>query len=456
MQLSFYINYATRGFRSTTMYVHVADDRYVMDMWYKSYLKAVKSVQKLENDDALAAQLRKTTRLPGARLSSRLSVTVKTTKPQGEVSVRNLHCSSGYAFKGLGVWLQRQLMRKLSELQHLAQSAVEVSRRVKQLGVRLDTNHRLVRIDIREFFVCGGLRELAEEALKAFDEDGNPKKVVMKEVVDALLGSQFVRSQAANLMYQVIEGSGMGLPQSAGIADSAFYFKAEKGMVEKDTLESVGIDLLLRFRDDILILASSYEKFLTWFQKLKNKAGFFKLQCEEIVRFSEVEDKEVQFLQFRVQMNAKSRRLRLIPHSKNISMPLESTSAHAPAVHKWPKKHVEAMCNLATDQSAREEAKSSIMAKFRQHLAPEDVLAEMMEVGTQCIPRKIGNCTTKVMWLTLSWHPIWKFARFGRTVKQFCEHKVRYLLDQAFHQEFDVRVSLRNGLMYSSTLVSKL
>ncbi|CAE7359305.1 unnamed protein product [Symbiodinium necroappetens] len=168
-----------------SMYEHVADDRYVMDMWYKSYLK------------------------------------------------------------------------------EKFQSAIYTV-----LLAMLDTNHRLVRIDIREFFVCGGLRELAEEALKAFDEDENPKKVVMQEVVEVLLGSQFVRSEAANLMYQVIEG-----------------------MVEKDTLESVGIDLLLRYRDDILILASSYEKFLTWFQ------------------FSEVEDKEVQFLQFRVQMNAKSRRL---------------------------------------------------------------------------------------------------------------------------------------------------
>ena len=241
-----------------------------------------------------------------------------------------------------------------------------------------------------------------------------------------------------------------------GIADSAFYHKAERGMVEKDALESVGIDMLLRYRDDILILASSYEKFIAWFQKLKTKAGFFKLQCQEILRFSKVEDKEVQFLQFRVQMNAKSRRLRLIPHSKNISMPLERTSAHAPAVHEWPTKHVETMCNLATDQSAREEAKLSVMAKFRQHLTPEDVLAEMMDAGTHCIPRRVRSCTAKVLWLTLSWHPIWQFARFGRTVKHFCEHKVRYLLDQAFHQAFDVRVCWRNRLMYSSTLVSKL
>ena len=46
----------------------------------------------------------------------------------------------------------------------------------------------------------------------------------------------------------------MGLQQNAGITDSAFSFKAEKGIVETNTPESAGIDLLLRW-DDILVLA---------------------------------------------------------------------------------------------------------------------------------------------------------------------------------------------------------
>ena len=68
----------------------------------------------------------------------------------------------------------------------------------------------------------------------------------------------------------------MGLPQNAGITDSAFSFKAEKGIVETNTPESAGIDLLLRYRDDILVLASDYTKFVAWFHKLKEKAGIFK------------------------------------------------------------------------------------------------------------------------------------------------------------------------------------
>ena len=439
-----------------SMYMQVADERRLMDLWYKSYFRAVNKVQKLEEDEALASQLRKTPTLPGAKLPSKLSVTVKSTKPQGEVSVRNLHLSGGYAFKGLGVWLQKQLMNKLCELHHLAQSAHQVSMRVKNLGVRLDTNHRLVRIDIREFFICGQLRELADEALKAFESDHEAKKLVMEEVMNLLLGSQFVSSEAADATYQVIEGSGMGLPQSAGIADSAFYHKAERGLVDEQSLRETGIDLLIRYRDDILILSHDYGKFVAWFQVLKARSGFFRVQCEEIVRFCECEDREVQFLQFRVQMNARSRKLRLIPHCKNIAMPLESSSAHAPAVHNWPKQHVNAMCKLATDDAARRTAKQCIMARFRKHLTPEEVLAEMMEAGT---PR---NFTTKevrssnVLWITLSWHPIWKFARFGKTIRKFCEHDVRYLLDQAFCRVFDVRVSWKNGLMYSSALVSRL
>ena len=94
-------------------------------------------------------------------------------------------------------------------------------------GRGLET-YRLVRIDIKEFFVCGGLRELAEEALKAFDEDESSKKVVMKEVVDVLLVSQFVRSEAANLMYEVVEGSGMGLPHSAGYCGFGILSQSRK------------------------------------------------------------------------------------------------------------------------------------------------------------------------------------------------------------------------------------
>ena len=160
----------------------------------------------------------------------------------------------------------------------------------------------------------------------------------MKEVVDVLLGSQFVRSEAANLMYQVVEGSGMGLPHSAGIADSAFYHKAERGMVEKDALESVGIDMLVRYRDDILILANSYEKFIAWFQKLKSKAGFFKLQCEEIVRFSKVGDKEVQFLQFRVQMNGEIKAFETYPSQQEYFHALGTYFSPCPCSTRVAKK----------------------------------------------------------------------------------------------------------------------
>ena len=133
----------------------------------------------------------------------------------------------------------------------------------------MDTNHRLVRIDIREFFICGQLRELAGEALKAFEDDDPGKQSVMGEVMDLLLGSQFVRSEATLEIHQVIEGSGTGLPQSSGIADSTFFFIAERGLVDDESLRDAGSDLLTRYRDDILILANNYAKFIARFQMIQ-------------------------------------------------------------------------------------------------------------------------------------------------------------------------------------------
>ena len=149
----------------------------------------------------------------------------------------------------------------------------------------------------------------------------------------------------------------------------------------------------------------------------------------------------MQFLQLRVQINARMKKLRLILHCKTIAIPLESTSVHAPAVHSWPKRHVDAMCKLETDEAARREAKNCVLAKFRKHLTPETVLAEMMEAGTGRSFHTNAVQNTNALWITLSWHPIWRFARFGRTVRISCEQHLRYLLDQAFQKSFDVRVS---------------
>ena len=56
-----------------------------------THFQVAHNIQILENSPELGAQLRKTTKLTGACLISRLNFTVKSHKPQGQVSVRNLH-----------------------------------------------------------------------------------------------------------------------------------------------------------------------------------------------------------------------------------------------------------------------------------------------------------------------------------------------------------------------------
>ena len=114
----------------------------------------------------------------------------KTTKPRGEVSVRNLHRSSCCAFQGLGVWLQQQLSKFL-QLQHLAQLAEVVSVLAKQDQVGQESQACARRH--QRAVLCGQLLELADGAFKAFEEDEGTRKAVVKEVVKRFSGRSMSR-----------------------------------------------------------------------------------------------------------------------------------------------------------------------------------------------------------------------------------------------------------------------
>ena len=73
------------------------------------YRRLTKQVEVLEEEEGLAGQLNKS--LKGGKATSKLSLTVKTTKQEGEVTTRNTHCSAGYWFKGLSLWSANHFKR---------------------------------------------------------------------------------------------------------------------------------------------------------------------------------------------------------------------------------------------------------------------------------------------------------------------------------------------------------
>ena len=442
---------------SKSMYDISSADNIVVDELYKNYFAVAKQVELLTGDKHLGAQLRKSVYMEGARLASLLTVTVKTTKPQGAVSCRNLHCSSRYAFKGLGLWLQCELASKLRPFSHIVQSPQEFSDRIRRANIILDESFWMMKVDIREFFVCGSLVELECEVMKLFDTDPNHKRVVARSALNLLLGSQIIRSKATPLVGRAVEGSGMGLPQSAGIADAAFLCKVEQHMLQTRVVLAAGIKLYMRYRDDIFILTNNRTGTIAWFNKMREKGGFFKLQCEDCQRFNKLVSTEMTFLQFRVQMNHKSKKIRLIPYDKNTAVPLDVSSAHPPATHRWPVNHVLSVMKLATDKDASVEAREAVVHKFKQNLTQPELLAQMMSVNPLA-PRKTqnGKISNAIVWIPLSWHPLWQSVRFQRVLSELSKEPFASLIREAFCKDLVFRIAWRNKLMYSAVLMSKL
>lgn len=115
-----------------------------------------------------------------------------------------------------------------------------------------------------------------------------------------------------------------------------------------------GILAYLRFKDDGLITSENRVGCLDWFQMFKAKAGYFRIICEQVARFAPEETQELKFLQLRILLCVDTRKVRVVPHSKSVAIPLSPLSAHPPSTENWPLAHLRCMCRLASDEKAAE------------------------------------------------------------------------------------------------------
>ena len=436
------------------------DDTRMVNGHYISYFKMAKRIELFEDSPELGAQLRKTANLPKARLVSRLSLTVKSHKPQGQVSVRNLHCSGTYSFKGIGLWVQHKLAEKLDCIPFLIKDPSQVGLMLK--GIQLDNNVFVLKFDIKEFFVSGPLESLKCDAMRIFADDPVSKRRTIADAMDLLLTSQFIRSYETGRVVRVCEGSGMGLPQSGGIADAAFFCKAEKEMLTVANREQAGILAYLRFKDDGLIFSNNRIGVRHWFWNFKAKAGYFRIICDEIVRFNPLVTQELQFLQFRMVLCANTRKVRTIPHSKSVAVPLSQLSAHPPSTKNWPVAHLQSMCQLASDKLAAEETKREILTRFLTNGVSPSLYQQMLAVPAWK-PRRRTTATVKptTWWLPMPWHPAWTFANFGRVIRAMYSPECHKAIQKAFSFVDSVlvpctRIAWRNHLPHSGIQFQKL
>ena len=224
----------------------------------QSYSKLCFRVGKLENDTALRSSLLRTLSVAGSTWGASLITAIKTHKGNGFIEHRNIHAAANPKCRGLSFWVSGVLDDELKQLPHLLMSSEHLVSLLP--GVIIEPGDKLVRIDLKHFFMSGDVASLSNGASAIV---GNrAKHMLVKAVLDFLIFEQFIQSKyLPNRLWRVVKGSGMGLVHSSAVSDACLYTLAERPWACRvEVLREFGVKMFVRFRDDIFAVAADLKK----------------------------------------------------------------------------------------------------------------------------------------------------------------------------------------------------
>ena len=261
------------------LYKKVSDmslvDQRLLSPQYTALARRVK--QYLEDPNAMR-ELCNSLQVPGASPIARLKFNVKDHKPPGQVCTRPIHASTPYAYHGLASWLARELRNELLKFPHIVWDTAQAIDSIRKVNL-LPPGSFLVKIDIKDFFLSGSPDELVRDVLHHLPDSVYQR--LLKDILHFLLHTQFVRVVGADLLFQCVSGSGMGLVHSGAVAETALLNRADRSMFDQTLLAQHGISLALRYRDDVLICGTDKVLFRKWFWEYQDLAGYFRTCLEE-------------------------------------------------------------------------------------------------------------------------------------------------------------------------------
>ena len=272
-----------------------------------------------------------------------LKYTVKTHKPDGQVSFRALHSSVNTPLQGAMRFVTFLLKPKLQVLPHLLSSSTEVAR--KLFSCRVSPNAYLLKIDIKDFFMDGSQSEIATACVSMVEPSWRSS---CRCIVEYILNTQYLTTPCfPGKVYKVQRGAGMGLLCSGELCDSAFYKTVEESILPN--LHRWGVLGYFRFRDDILVIIDSpLPTLMNFVSTLKARSTVWKLKVESLSQ------SEVCFLDLRIFKGERwhaTKCLDVTIHHKETAQKqiLATHSLHPPHTHlSWPKSLVHrifALCN---------------------------------------------------------------------------------------------------------------
>ena len=432
----------------------------------KEYTNLARKVAILEGDENMARAMQQSLAGGEQHVVRQLNVTVKSHKPAGHVTFRNIHGGAFYPFAGLGAWLAHNLQKSLRMLPHILRNTSDL---VTQLAkFQSSSSFVFVKVDIKDYFMSGTREELRQCGSELLHDE---IRDVGKEVIDFLLSHQYVRSEHfPQSVWQVIVGTGMGLNFSGELSDAAFYAMAERWMMDNPgTFDSAGILGYWRFKDDILVVVKQdhLSPFKAWYEHMKEKSGSFKLEVET------VNQDQATFLD--LDLHVQTRKgvngeptfcIAFEPHFKKTSLgvPLSHTSSHPWHVHaSWPFAELRRLRRLSSNFSAYDNARQVFVSRLIDNFSPSVLTNQLL---LYCPPVQTVLCwegctwireglgegekphSPQTKWLVLPFHFVWESACLTSVANKFLRsHEAQLLWSKAWGTSPDFKI----GIAWKST-----
>jgi len=342
-------------------------------------VRMAKRIESLEDEPGLGAMLMKPLRQDSNSIAT-LKLTVKTHKEQGKVGFRAIHALTSWRLEGIARWVARQLRTQLMGSKDFLEVSEDLVDRMKSVRVAMDGKAHFVKADVKDFYYSGSHEMLVHAVTSVFPT--GVRKDVVREALELLLVQQWIRRPRRNYtdhddneVWQIIEGTGMGLPHSGEVADTSLWALTEKDWIEHDyVLEAYGIAAFTRFRDDVLIVGTDAKRTREFLRVYKGKAKYFKIEIEEVSTVS------VRYLQTLLEF-ADNGRITVSPAFKAEKLrtqPIDTTSAHPWSIlSSWPRQMIIQSSSLGTFRADANMAKAILVERFKWFGFPASLVNDL-------------------------------------------------------------------------------
>jgi len=370
---------------------------------YETLCKEVVSTFPEEEQYAVMKALIQTSTRERATQVATLKLLVKSHKGPEKVSVRNLHAMATYSFGGLATWLSWRLGKDLKRIPYLITNTQRMVRKLAFLPTR--PGSVIALLDIKSYFMSGTSNQLLE-GLEGFVNNARDKDTILL-VAKFLLEHQYVMNPITKTIFQVVHGSGMGLPHSGELCDAVFNFLVEQKTINnQEWLDEFGVQAYCRFKDDIMLIMHQ-ERVHDLFTHFGSIQSIFKLEL------SGIHHRKAHFLEVFVFIDS-YRRLQFVPAFKPTALmrPLAESSSHHPRVlQQWPISRVLSLFQLSSGNELAIQQIETYIRRFETYGHTHTLLAAMRnkltELNSPHLPAKAQQLRRKGvdLWISIPYHP---------------------------------------------------